>query len=628
MSIRDDNQARAASTVSPHMGGAVDSSGPAADAPAARGVSAAAGVPRRDARLAGADGAGSAAAPSDSGGGDAPAGLSADLDRFLAELQRDDNLRVVKLLKASPHETTELVQYTGANGAALGTLLRKHFAAASGLGSAYQDLLRAQRVGQRFQHVPQVHAAYRRDDELVVLMEYVRGETLAALVGRCGQGPAGRAGAASGVASGAGAGQDAAAAAQADAADAMTAPSSAPSSRLDLARRLFPRLCDAVTELHESLPTPLIHRDIKPENIIVTPAGVPVLIDFGIARTYKNGASTDTVHFGTADYAPPEQYGFGQTDIRSDVYALGLVLWFSLTGRVPAPSDRELAYTDPAVPEPLRQVIVRAAAFDPAGRYPSARALRRAFERACERVAAAGPNPSAESDKGGVGGKAQGVSNSAARDAGAVPGVGGEGHPDYAAHAPHTLGNVPADAAHGRALLERRPGRAHGPAEAQDAERAQPAGDGGGAFSGSARPAAVSTAPAGAPASGFALRVRTAIASGRDLLARTPRWLGRTWNVLLVFYYVVFMGGCVQAITHPTAQDAGYPVWFLILEYGVYLGVSFTMLFAALYDTRRLRSRFPRLPRRRSLVLTGWAMLYLMVGIVIITIVLNAVVLA
>ncbi len=150
MSIRADNQAHGTSTVSPHTGGAVDSFA-------------------RD--------------EGDAATG-APSSLSSDLDRFLAELQRDENLQVVELLKASPHETTELVQYAGANGAGLGLLLRKRFAAASGLGAAYQELLRAQRAGCRFQHAPQVYAAYRRDDELVVLMEYVRGDTLAALVRR------------------------------------------------------------------------------------------------------------------------------------------------------------------------------------------------------------------------------------------------------------------------------------------------------------------------------------------------------------------------------------------------------------------------------------------------------------
>lgn len=549
MSIRADNQAHGTSTVSPHTGGAVDSFARDGDVVATG----------------------------------APFSLSSDLDRFLAELQRDENLQVVELLKASPHETTELVQYTGANGAGLGLLLRKRFAAASGLGTAYQELLRAQRAGRRFQHVPQVYAAYRRDDELVVLMEYVRGDTLAALVRRCNAG-SGEKGAPEGKG---------------------PLPVQAPTPRLDLARSVFPQLCDAVAELHESLPTPLIHRDIKPENIIVTPACVPVLIDFGIARTYKTGAATDTVHFGTADYAPPEQYGFGQTDIRSDVYALGLVLWFCLTGRVPAPSDRELAYTDSAVPEPLRRVIVRAAAFDPSDRYPSARALRQAFTQACELCASASAADSGSSvsgDKNASDAVVLGDTSVFGPNAASV--AGGARHSDSVVPEAHESEGAPTGAERGDAPLRRQGGRADAPAEDPGAGQAREVGDKG------------------------ARSFRSILARGRDLLARTPHMVGRIWNAVLALFYVLFIAGCAQAVAHPNAQDSAYPTWFLVLEYGVYLGVSFTMLFAALYDTRRLRRWLPRLPHRRSLALIGWSLLYLIVGIVVITIILNAVVLA
>ena len=68
----------------------------------------------------------------------------------------------------------------------------------------------------------------------------------------------------------------------------------------------------------------------------------PVLIDFGIARVWREGEEADTTHFGTRSYAPPEQYGFGQTDVRSDVYALGMLNVSSrLTGREATPADRE-----------------------------------------------------------------------------------------------------------------------------------------------------------------------------------------------------------------------------------------------------------------------------------------------
>ena len=74
--------------------------------------------------------------------------------------------------------------------------------------------------------------------------------------------------------------------------------------------------------LHTQDP-PIIFRDVKPANIMIMPSGQIKLIDFGIARTYKEGKRRDTMSMGTAAYAPFEQFGKGQTDARSDVYAAG-----------------------------------------------------------------------------------------------------------------------------------------------------------------------------------------------------------------------------------------------------------------------------------------------------------------
>ena len=82
-------------------------------------------------------------------------------------------------------------------------------------------------------------------------------------------------------------------------------------------------MCEAVRELHECFNPPLIHRDLKPANIVLSNGRV-FLIDFGIARVYRSGSVSDTSHLGTRAYAPPEQYGFGQTDTRSDVYDVPL----------------------------------------------------------------------------------------------------------------------------------------------------------------------------------------------------------------------------------------------------------------------------------------------------------------
>ena len=95
------------------------------------------------------------------------------------------------------------------------------------------------------------------------------------------------------------------------------------------------QLCSVLLYLHSQSP-PIIYRDMKPSNIMVVEDTDQVkLIDFGIARFYKPGKRKDTIQFGTDGYAPPEQYGKAQTDVRSDIYALGAVLHQLLTLRDP-----------------------------------------------------------------------------------------------------------------------------------------------------------------------------------------------------------------------------------------------------------------------------------------------------
>ena len=89
------------------------------------------------------------------------------------------------------------------------------------------------------------------------------------------------------------------------------------------ARTVLGRLCETVRALH-ALDPPLIHRDITPSNIVLSGEG-PVLIDFGISRRWSSRSSRDTVPWGTVGYAAPAQLGYGQSDVRTDVYALGMV---------------------------------------------------------------------------------------------------------------------------------------------------------------------------------------------------------------------------------------------------------------------------------------------------------------
>lgn len=132
-------------------------------------------------------------------------------------------------------------------------------------------------------------------------------------------------------------------------------------------------LCRTLKRLHSRQP-PVIHRDVKLENIIHTPSGECVLIDLGIAREYDAQSRRDTQVLGTPGSAPPEQFGYGQTDPRSDVYALGVVLHELASGE---------ARLDGGALEPALQAVVdRCTRFDPADRYADAAEVERALLRA------------------------------------------------------------------------------------------------------------------------------------------------------------------------------------------------------------------------------------------------------
>lgn len=128
------------------------------------------------------------------------------------------------------------------------------------------------------------------------------------------------------------------------------------------------QLCGQMESLHGLTP-PVVHRDIKPQNVVIRPDGQAVLIDFGISRVVTE-ASGDTLVFGTEGFAPPEQYGFAQTDARSDIFALGMLLNWLLRGDQPPPRRPATA---------LDRVIRRCAAFDPGERYPTAARVKRAL---------------------------------------------------------------------------------------------------------------------------------------------------------------------------------------------------------------------------------------------------------
>ena len=94
-------------------------------------------------------------------------------------------------------------------------------------------------------------------------------------------------------------------------------------------------LCGVLRYLHAQRPNPIIYRDMKPSNIMLQPDGSLKLIDFGIAREYKQTSSADTTYIGTKGYAAPEQFGRAQTDARTDIYSLGVTLYHLVTGKSP-----------------------------------------------------------------------------------------------------------------------------------------------------------------------------------------------------------------------------------------------------------------------------------------------------
>ncbi len=137
--------------------------------------------------------------------------------------------------------------------------------------------------------------------------------------------------------------------------------------------------------LHSQKPEPIIFRDIKPSNIIIC-KGIVKLIDFGIARCFSPVKKGDTMRIGSPGYAPPEQYN-GQSDPRSDIYALGVTLHYALTGRDPSesqspfvlPPAREL---NPSVPEAVETVIKKATKLIPEERYQNALDFKRDLKQA------------------------------------------------------------------------------------------------------------------------------------------------------------------------------------------------------------------------------------------------------
>ena len=139
--------------------------------------------------------------------------------------------------------------------------------------------------------------------------------------------------------------------------------------------RISRKICQTA-EQFQNPNEPMIHRDIKPENIVVTPGGEVVFIDFGTMRSYKKDGSRDTFVVGTRGTAAPEQYGYTQTDQRTDVYAIGQTMLYMVSE-----SYEMNQLSECAVSRRMKKIIEKACSFEPDKRYGDAAQLRRAVEK-------------------------------------------------------------------------------------------------------------------------------------------------------------------------------------------------------------------------------------------------------
>ena len=134
----------------------------------------------------------------------------------------------------------------------------------------------------------------------------------------------------------------------------------------------FRDLCGVLHYLHGQQPHPIIYRDMKPSNVMLQPDGSLKLIDFGIAREYKQESNADTTYIGTKGYAAPEQFGKAQTDARTDIYALGVTMYHLLTGKSPYEPPYQFVPARQLVPElshGIEYILNKCVQSEPADRY-------------------------------------------------------------------------------------------------------------------------------------------------------------------------------------------------------------------------------------------------------------------
>ena len=260
----------------------------------------------------------------------------------------DDSYETQRVLADAVGGKTELVTFEGA-----GPFVRKKMPVELARRRVWSTL-----ADCACKRLPQVELTYELPDQYVVVYDFVPGQTLESLVKHPSKEniDSKRVGA-----------------------ESTDAQNDSHPLNLDAAIALACDICEAAQALHEH---GIVHRDISPANVVVSGDGAH-LIDLGIARMRVEGASRDTASLGTWGFASPEQYGFAQTDARSDVYSIGRLLGFALTGVTPGDQAYDVALQDATlVPPKIRAVINRACAFEPSGRYQTAAELASALRHA------------------------------------------------------------------------------------------------------------------------------------------------------------------------------------------------------------------------------------------------------
>lgn len=176
-----------------------------------------------------------------------------------------------------------------------------------------------------FKNLPKIYEVFRNNESLIVIEEYIHGDTLKEII------------------------EDKGIIKEEKSIDYIIS------------------LCSVLEQLHNMNP-PIIHRDIKPSNIIISSDDVLKLIDFDVSREYKEGVNEDTKIQGTEEYAPPEQFGFIQTDGRSDIYSVGILMNVLTTGTYPK-NKLNNGY--------LQNIIKKSIEFSPSDRYQNVSELKR-----------------------------------------------------------------------------------------------------------------------------------------------------------------------------------------------------------------------------------------------------------